>query len=107
MCNGSYQQQQRSEYYFHLQEYPEAGSGKNTLTEAIKRYWDRVEDGCQSAASFGHPLFTEDLRINLLNPTGHVMHHQFNIQQLYALPTRNLCVLCLSENKQRLVPLTA
>ena len=44
---------------------------------------------------------------NLLKPTGHVMHHQFNIQQLYALPTRYLCVLYLSENKQRLVPLTA
>ena len=42
-----------------------------------------------------------------LNPTGHVMHHQFNIQQLYALPTLYLCVLYLSENKQRLVPLTA
>jgi hypothetical protein len=24
---------------------------------------------------------------DLLKPTGHVMHHQFNIQQLYALPT--------------------
>ena len=35
------------------------------------------------------------------------MHHQFNIQQLYALPTLYLCVLYLSENKQRLVPLTA
>jgi len=44
---------------------------------------------------------------NLLQPSGHVMHHQFNIQQLYALPTLYLCVLCLSENKQRLVPLTA
>ena len=44
---------------------------------------------------------------NLLNPTGHVMHHQFNIQQLYALPTLYLCVLYLSENKKRLVPLTA
>ena len=44
--------------------------------------------------------------INLLKPTGHVMHHQFNIQQLYALPTLYLCVLYLSENKQRLVPLT-
>ena len=44
---------------------------------------------------------------NLLNPTGHVMHQQFNIQQLYALPTLYLCVLYLSENKQRLVPLTA
>ena len=45
--------------------------------------------------------------INLLKPTGHVMHYQFNIQQLYALPTLYLCVLYLSENKQRLVPLTA
>jgi hypothetical protein len=44
---------------------------------------------------------------NLLQPTGHVMHQQFNIQQLYVLPTLYLCVLYLSENKQRLVPLTA
>ena len=43
--------------------------------------------------------------LNLLKPTGHVMHHQqFNIQQL---PTLYLCVLYLSENRQRLVPLTA
>ena len=45
--------------------------------------------------------------INLLKPTGYVMHKQLNIQQLYALPTLYLCVLYLSENKQRLVPLTA
>ena len=45
--------------------------------------------------------------INLLKPTGHVMHQQFNIQQLYVLPTLYLFVLYLSENKQRLVPLTA
>jgi len=36
-----------------------------------------------------------------------MMHHQFYIQQLYAVPTlySYLCVLYLSENKQRLVPL--
>ena len=45
--------------------------------------------------------------INLLKPTGHVMHQQFNIQQLYVLPTLYSCVFYLSENKQRLVPLTA
>ena len=45
--------------------------------------------------------------INLLKPTGHVIHQQFNIQQLYALPTLYLCVLYLSENKQWLVPLTS
>ena len=38
--------------------------------------------------------------VNLLKPTGHVMHHQFNIQQPYVLPTLHLCVLYLSENKQ-------
>jgi hypothetical protein len=31
-----------------------------------------------------------------------MMHHQFNIQQLYALPTLYLCVLYLSENKQQM-----
>ena len=45
------------------------------------------------------------LNVNLLKPTGHVMYQQFNIQQLYVLPTLYLCVLYLSENKQRLVPL--
>jgi hypothetical protein len=44
---------------------------------------------------------------NLLQSICHVMHQQFNIQQLYALPTLYLCVLYLSENKQRLVPLRA
>ena len=45
--------------------------------------------------------------IYLVKPTGYAMHHQFNIQQLYALPTLYLCVLYLYQNKQRLVPLTA
>ena len=45
--------------------------------------------------------------ISLSKPTGYVTHHQFNTQQLYVLPTLYLCVLYLSENKQRLVPLTA
>jgi len=44
---------------------------------------------------------------NILKPISYVAHHQFNIQQLYILPTLYLCVLYLSENKQRLVPLTA
>ena len=52
-------------------------------------------------------LFIAHRSINLLKPTGHVMHQQFNIQQLYALPTLYLCVLYLSEKKQRLVPLIA
>ena len=44
---------------------------------------------------------------NLLKPIGYVMHQQFNIEQLYVLPTLYLCVLYLSKNKQRLVPPTA
>ena len=47
------------------------------------------------------------MRFNLLKPTGYVMHHQFYIQQLYALPALCLCVLYLSEKKQTLVLLTA
>jgi len=43
--------------------------------------------------------------INLLRLTGYVMQHQFNIQQLCVLPTLYFCVLYLSENKQRIVPL--
>ena len=45
--------------------------------------------------------------VNLLKPTGHVMHQHFNIKKFYVLPTLYLSVLYLSENKQRLVPLTA
>jgi hypothetical protein len=37
--------------------------------------------------------------LSLLMHTGYVMHQQFNIQQLYALPTLYLCVLYLSEKK--------
>ena len=43
--------------------------------------------------------------VNLLKPTGYVMHQQFNMQQLYVLHTLYLRVLYLSENKQWLVPL--
>jgi hypothetical protein len=44
---------------------------------------------------------------NLLQPTGYMIHQQFNVLQLYALHILYLCVLYLSKNKQRLVPLTA
>ena len=35
---------------------------------------------------------------NLLKPTGYVTHQQFNIQQLYALPTLNLLCVYLRTN---------
>jgi len=48
---------------------------------------------------YSRPLqFSILYSINLSKPTGYVMHQQFNIQQLYALPTLYLCVLYLSEN---------
>ena len=62
--------------------------------------------GHRSTPQAAWPLGSAHL-FNLLNPTGHVMHQQFNIQQLYVLPTLYLCVLYLSENIQQLVPLTA
>ena len=45
------------------------------------------------------------ISVNLLKPTGNVMHQQFNIQQLCVLPILYLCVLYLSENKQSLLPI--
>ena len=45
--------------------------------------------------------------VNLLKPTGHVMYRKFNIHESYSFLTQYLCVLYLSENKQRLVPLTS
>ena len=54
-----------------------------------------------------YTFFNSIKYINLLKPTSYVMHQQFNIQQLYVLSTLYLCVLYLSENKQRLVSLTA
>jgi len=67
---------------------------------------------CMFVAAYTVPLLMfilcwSGVCIDLLNTTGHVMHQQFKIQQLYILPTLYLCVLYLSENKQRLVPLTA
>ena len=77
-----------------------------TLT--LLSHFPPTNDGHQHRPDAFHPIPTpSDFRFNLLNPTGHVMHQQFNIQQSYALPTLYLCVLYLSENKQRLVPLTA
>jgi len=67
---------------------------------------ENVQVSLKSNKNIGHFTLSQ-ININLLKPTAYVMHHQFNIQQLYALPTLYLCVLYLSENKQRIVPLTA
>jgi hypothetical protein len=41
-------------------------------------------------------------KFNPLQLSGHYMYRQFNIQQLYALPTGELCVLYLCEIKRDL-----
>ena len=71
------------------------GNGDGDASERLRYEWMKLK--CNFHGSY----------INLLKPTGHVMHQQFNIQQLYVLPPLYLCVLYLSENKQRLVPLTS
>jgi len=42
----------------------------------------------------------------LTQPGGNHMYRQFNIQQFCVMPTQCICVLCGSENKQRLFPYT-
>jgi hypothetical protein len=69
---------------------------------------DRTYRQRNQSASSGEIHFAFCLVFNLLKPTGCLMHEQFNIQQLYVLPhTLYLGVLYLSENKRRLMPLTA
>ena len=70
-----------------------------TLQILLKQEADSVAESNKCRVLWG--------ALNLLKPTGYVMHQQFNIQQQYVLPTLYLFVLYLSENKQRLVPLTA
>ena len=38
---------------------------------------------------------TVEMNFNLLKPTGYVMYQQFNIQQLYVLPTQCIYVICI------------
>ena len=80
-------------------------------------YYNKMLNLLASTSSLKGKIFSFNFSIQYRLPynfgltfvklTGYVMHEQFNIQQLYALPTLYLCVLYLSENKQRLVPLTA
>ena len=42
-----------------------------------------------------HVSKLSSIRFNLLKPTGYVMNQQFNIQQLYVLPTHCIYVFCI------------
>jgi len=74
---------------------------------AKHKYTVRENGRSVSRYSIWYLYHTYRWHFNLLVPSCYVMHHRFNIQQLYALPTLYFCVLYLSENKQRLVPVTA
>ena len=74
------------------------------LEYAIRRVQVK-QDGLKLNGTHQLLAYADD--VNLLKPTSYVMHQQFNIQQLYVLPKLYLCVLYLSENKQRLVPFTS
>ena len=54
---------------------------------------------CRSQRTLRRPWKKLKASINLLKPTGHMMHQQFNIQQLYVLPTLYLCVVYLSNEE--------
>ena len=83
--------------------YVEDSAKKSQLNTLYRFANNTVCDILLSHYSLGRVIKT----VQLLKPSRHVMHQQINIQQLYALPTLYLCVLYLSENKQRLMPLTA
>ena len=53
----------------------------------LLKLWEQFKISSQMSSQ---KLIQFDL--NILNPNGHVMHQQFNIQQLYVLPTLYLCV---------------
>jgi hypothetical protein len=50
-------------------------------------------------------LFTS-MHANLSIPSGYFTYYCFNIHQFHVLPAVYLCVLCGSQNKQRLFPYT-
>ena len=81
------------------------GSNYNGLAGATAIIRTAIDERCMQLRV--KPILVPLAAFNRLKPTGQVMHQQFNIQQLYVLPTLYLCVLHLSENKQRLVSLAA
>ena len=79
----------------------------SAFVDLLLMMWNNKWGSFQATELIRWKLSLINSLFNLLNPTGHVMHQQFNIQQFYVLPTMYLCVFYLSENKQRLLPLTA
>ena len=62
---------------------------------------------CRAAMGSELSSFLINGLFNPLRPSGYFMYHQFNIHYSTFFHTACLCVLCGSENKQRLFPYTA
>jgi hypothetical protein len=77
------------------------------MTVLFRYYFRNLQTLKILTSTKNKPAVTSVSQLNLLKPTGHVMHHQFNIQQFYALPTLYLVVLYLHKKKQLLLPNTA
>ena len=63
------------------------------LIPGIFQLWDPTPTLSKYVAVYNNIICKK--LFNLLNPTGHVMHQQFNIQQLYFLPTYCIYVFCI------------
>ena len=67
-----------------------------TETAVYWCYLVTASDICHTSVK---SVFSKQMHINL-------KILRFNIQQMYALPTLNICVLYLTKDKHRLVPIT-
>jgi len=84
----------------HLQNKPYYGKSKHIFFQRIQNVWLNCQNAqnvdTKSSISYSNeiPLHMRTFLFNPLKPSGHYMHHQFNIQQLYVLPTQCICVFC-------------
>jgi len=83
----------------HLSPQGNSTSGDGILRVPQKSNWFKISDFILHCTLFRDTKLRYirkmifKININLLKPTVYVMHQQFNIQQLYALPTLYLFVL--------------
>ena len=84
------------------------GTCRQVFRFNIVHCWLGLWDSWLCGGRLQYNVLQNNIALNPLQPSGHYMYRQFNIQQFYVLPTQlYLCVLCVSQNKQRLFPYTA
>ena len=77
-----------------MRQYPSASTLVLWTPTKIASPCSRPTDVCRPADDTERNLTVAQL-FNLLKPTGHVMHQQFNIQQLYTFCPRCIYVFCI------------